>query len=266
VGDRTRCSTPAFVVACILVLVTVLTACADGDSSSARDGTATSKPSAREGVRAVALPSGADGSMVSVTDGDTVRVRLDGGGVERVRLIGIDTPELHDPRTVVECFGAEAAAETQRLLPAGTAVRLETDVEPRDRYGRLLAYVWRADDGFFVNEALVEGGWAVPYRYPPNVRYADRFSRLGREARQANRGLWGACGNADTPAATTTTVTPPADTGGGDGCDPNYAGACIPISATDLDCSDVQARNFRVVGTDIHHFDGDHDGIACEGA
>jgi len=241
----------------------MLTSCG-GDAPTAGRDTA-STVAASDGLRTAALPSGLDGSMVSVTDGDTVRVRLEGGGVERVRLIGIDTPELHDPRTVVECFAAEAAAETQRLLPAGAAVRLETDVEPRDRYGRLLAYVWRADDRLFVNETLVEGGWAVPYRYPPNVRYADRFTRLGREAREANRGLWGACGNADTPAATTTTVAPPVDTGGGgDGCDPNYAGACIPISATDLDCSDVQARNFRVVGTDIHHFDGDHDGIACE--
>jgi micrococcal nuclease len=213
-------------------------------------------------VRTPTLPSGVDGSIVSVTDGDTVRVRLD-RGIERVRLIGIDTPELHDPRTVVECFAEEAAAHTEGLLPVGTAVRLESDVEARDRYGRVLAYVWRVDDHLFVNEELVADGWAVPYRYPPNVRYADRFSRLGREAREANRGLWGACGGADTPASTTTTAAPPAG-GAGDGCDPNYAGACIPISATDLDCSDVQARNFRVVGTDIHHFDGDHDGIACE--
>jgi micrococcal nuclease len=114
-----------------------------------------------------------------------------------------------------------------------------------------------------VNEALVEGGWAVPYRYPPNVRYADRFSRLGREAREAGRGLWDACGDADTPAVTTTTV-PPGVPPPGDGCDPNYNGACVSISASDLDCSDVAARDFRVVGTDIHRFDGDHDGVACE--
>jgi micrococcal nuclease len=249
---------PASVAACALALGLALAACAGHADTTARS----ASESGRERVRTAALPSGLDGSMVSVTDGDTVRVRLDGGRVERVRLIGIDTPELHDPRTVVECFAAEASAQTQRLLPSGTAVRLETDVEPRDRYGRLLAYVWRADDRFFVNEALVEGGWAAPYRYPPNVRYADRFSRLGREAREANRGLWGECGDADTPAAPTTTVVPPGDAG--DGCDPNYAGACVPISDRDLDCADVPARGFRVVGADIHRFDGDHDGIACE--
>jgi micrococcal nuclease len=255
------------VVSCALALVLVLTACAGDGDTATREPAASASREQDDRVRAVTLPSGIDGSMVSVTDGDTVRVRLDGGQVERVRLIGIDTPELHDPRTVVECFAAEASAQTHRLLPTGTAVRLETDVEPRDRYGRLLAYVWRADDRLFVNDALVEGGWAVPYRYPPNVRYADRFSRLGREAREANRGLWGACGDADTPAATTTTVSPPGSAGGGgegDGCDPNYAGACVPISDRDLDCADVPARDFRVVGADIHRFDGDHDGVACE--
>jgi endonuclease YncB( thermonuclease family) len=135
-----------------------------------------------------------------VTDGDTIKVRVANGVVERVRLTGIDTPETKDPRTVVECFGREAAAETLTLLPVGTAVRLETDVELRDRYGRLLAYVWRLPDSLLVNEALVRDGWAAPYRYPPNVKYADELSRLGAEARAANRGLWGACGGTDEPA------------------------------------------------------------------
>jgi micrococcal nuclease len=240
-------------VACALLSAMFGTSCASDARTTTRR---SASVAAKAGERTASLPSGLDGSMVSVTDGDTVRVRLATGRAERVRLIGIDTPELHDPRAVVECFAREAAAHTALLLPAGAAVRLETDVEPRDRYGRLLAYVWRADDQVFVNEELVAGGWAVPFRYPPNVRYADRFSRLGREAREAGRGLWGACGGGDTPASTT-----PAS---GEGCDPNYAGVCVPVSATDLDCGDVQARNFRVVGTDIHRFDGDHDGIACE--
>jgi micrococcal nuclease len=244
-----------------LALTTVLSSCS-GDEPTARE-TAPPARAAEADGRPTALSSGLDGSMVSVTDGDTVRVRLGGGRVERVRLIGIDTPELHDPRRAVECFAAEASAQTQRLLPAGTAVRLESDVEPRDRFGRLLAYVWRVDDELFVNEALVEGGWAVPYRYPPNVRYADRFSRLGSDAREAGRGLWGAC-DPGTPAATTTTVPSPGVAPPGDDCDPNYDGACVPISASDLDCSDVPVRDFRVVGTDVHRFDGDHDGVACE--
>jgi micrococcal nuclease len=72
-------------------------------------------------------------------------------------------------------------------------VRLRFDVERRDRYGRLLAYVYRADDGTFVNAALVRDGYARPLTVPPNVRYADRFVQLAREARRAERGLWRAC-------------------------------------------------------------------------
>jgi micrococcal nuclease len=127
-------------------------------------------------------------------------VDLPSGENEPVRLIGIDTPETRDPRRGVECFGREATAQMAALLPVGTEVRLEYDVERRDRYDRVLAYVWRARDDVHVNEALVAGGWAVPFRVPPNVEYADHFSDLGRLAREQGLGLWGACGGPDTPA------------------------------------------------------------------
>jgi micrococcal nuclease len=215
------------------------------------------------------LPPGLDGVVTSVTDGDTIRVRVGEGADERVRLIGIDTPETRDPRTAVECFGREASAQTAVLLPVGTRVRLERDVEPRDRYGRVLAYVWRVDDVLHVNEALVSGGWAVPYRFPPNVKYADRFSALGADARRQGAGLWGVCGNADTPASAEPrrTGAPAAGAPAPDAsasCDGNYEDACVPVSSTDLDCADVGAHRFRVVGNDPHGFDGDGDGIACE--
>jgi micrococcal nuclease len=222
--------------------------------------TVTPAPSAR-------LPDGEDAVVVSVTDGDTIRVRVGGGASEPVRLTGIDTPETKDPRTVVECFGAQASAQTAALLPPGTAVRLERDVELRDRYDRRLAYVWRVRDGLFVNAALVRDGFAAPYRYPPDVKYADLFSTLGRQAREAGVGLWGACGGTDTPATPSTAVTTPPDatappsTGA---CDVHYTGACVPITSRDLDCADVGVHDFHVVGDDPHHFDGDHDGIACE--
>jgi micrococcal nuclease len=213
------------------------------------------------------IPDGEDAVVASVTDGDTIRVRVAGGPSEPVRLTGIDTPETKDPRTVVECFGAEAAAQTSALLPPGTAVRLERDVDLHDRYGRRLAYVWRTSDALFVNAALVRDGFAAPYRYPPNVKYADLFSALGRQAREAGVGLWGACGGPNTPASGSTVVTAPpsptspASTGA---CDPNYSGACVPITSQDLDCADIGVHDFRVVGDDPHHFDGNHDGIACQ--
>jgi micrococcal nuclease len=129
--------------------------------------------------------------VVRVVDGDTIRVAI-GGRQERVRLIGVDTPETVKPDTPVQCFGKKASAFTHRLLD-GRRVRLVQDVEPRDRYGRLLAYVYRAGDGLFVNAQLVRDGYARTMTIPPNVRFADRFRDLAAQARRAGRGLWSAC-------------------------------------------------------------------------
>jgi micrococcal nuclease len=130
--------------------------------------------------------------VVRVVDGDTIVVARDGGREERVRYIGVDTPETVKPRTPVQCFGKKASAFNHRLLN-GRRVRLVTDAEARDRYGRLLAYVFRADDDLFVNAELVRGGYATPLTIAPNVRYAARFRALAAEARRAGRGLWNAC-------------------------------------------------------------------------
>jgi micrococcal nuclease len=131
------------------------------------------------------------GRVVRVSDGDTIRVAV-GGREERVRYIGIDTPES-TPGAAGECFGGAAARANARLV-AGRRVRLVTDAEERDRYGRLLAYVYRAGDGRFVNAALVRAGFAVPLTVPPNVRHAERFRTLATAAREEGRGLWSACG------------------------------------------------------------------------
>jgi micrococcal nuclease len=134
-------------------------------------------------------------SVRRVVDGDTVEVRV-GGRDETVRLIGIDTPETVDRRSPVECFGEQASDRTKALLPAGTDVRLVADVEARDRYDRLLAYVYR-DDGTFVNLALVEDGYASVLTYPPNVAHVGEFTAAAARARDEGRGLWGACGGPD---------------------------------------------------------------------
>jgi micrococcal nuclease len=130
-------------------------------------------------------------------DGDTLHVRTSAGVTEKVRFIGVNTPEStikHQP------YGKEASNYTKRRLPVGTRVWLETDVGLRDRYGRLLAYVWLAPPvsgdpaevraKMFNAELLIEG-YAQLMTIPPDVKYADAFVPLQSEARDASRGLWG---------------------------------------------------------------------------
>ena len=126
--------------------------------------------------------------VARVVDGDTIV--LSGG--ERVRYIGIDTPESVKPGTPVQCYAKAASHANQRLV-AGQPVRLRFDAERRDRYGRLLAYVYRAGDGLFVNAELVRRGYARTLTIPPDVSHAGEFRRLARSARRAGRGLWSAC-------------------------------------------------------------------------
>ena len=129
--------------------------------------------------------------VVRVVDGDTIKVAID-GRTDRVRYIGVDTPETVKPGTPVQCFGHQASARNAALV-AGQEVRLVPDREARDRYGRLLAYVYRTSDDLFVNAALVRDGYARTLTIPPNERYAARFRQLQAEARAGRRGLWKAC-------------------------------------------------------------------------
>lgn len=131
-------------------------------------------------------------------DGDTIHVDI-GGADERIRLIGIDTPETHGRNGLVECFGKEAADHTAALIPVGTQVRLVRDAEARDRYGRLLAYVYRVKDNLFVNLTLAQDGYADVLTFPPNVAHTQDFVAAVRSARDANLGLWSKCGSADVP-------------------------------------------------------------------
>ena len=145
-------------------------------------------------------PAAGAATVVRVVDGDTVVVEV-GGAEEPVRLIGIDTPESVARDRPNECFGAEASARLGSLLPVGTAVRLTRDVEPRDVYDRLLAYVQRTSDGLFVNAAQVADGFAEAKDYPPNTTYRGDFERAERAAREAGLGLWSACGGPDVALA-----------------------------------------------------------------
>ncbi len=126
--------------------------------------------------------------VVPVIDGDTIQVCCVFGDRVKVRYIGVDTPETKHPTRGVEHYGKEAA-QANRNLVSGKTVRLEFDVERRDRYGRLLAYVY-LEDGTFVNAWLVEHGYAQVMTVPPNAKYQGLFLKLQREAREKGRGLW----------------------------------------------------------------------------
>src|SRR5262245_21742653 len=154
-----------------------------------------------------AQPASLEGAVVRVVDGDTIHVRL-ADRVEKVRYIGVNTPEVHHPRKGEEPGGREAA-EVNRGLAEDKRVRLELDVQSRDRYGRLLAYVWvavvaeraegiggaesqgdQSEKWIMINAELVRLGYAQVMTVPPNVRYQSLFLKLQRDAREAGRGLW----------------------------------------------------------------------------
>jgi micrococcal nuclease len=131
--------------------------------------------------------SGGAARVTRHTDGDTLWL----SGVGKVRLIGIDTPEVFGEP---ECYGRAASGFVRRVAPLGAAVRYRLGVEERDRYGRALAYVWLRD-GRFLNRLLLARGFAQTLTVPPNTQYADRFAAAAGRARRGWRGLWrrGAC-------------------------------------------------------------------------
>jgi len=130
--------------------------------------------------------------VILVIDGDTIEIE----GKVKVRYIGINTPELHDPRRPIECFGQAAADENKRLVE-GKEVYIQKDVSEADKYKRLLRYVWvpsiNSGQDLFVNDYLVRQGFAQVSTFPPDVKYQQQFLEAQTEAKENNRGLWKEC-------------------------------------------------------------------------
>ncbi len=140
-------------------------------------------------------PNDGTATITHVVDGDTIDIQI-GGRDERVRLIGIDTPETKKPNAPIECYGPEATAFTTSLLPVGSTVRIERDVVGRDDYGRLLGYVYILTDGStdtFVNLEIIRQGYATPLTIEPNSTFARAFAEAAGEAEAAGLGLWTTC-------------------------------------------------------------------------
>lgn len=129
--------------------------------------------------------------VLKVVDGDTFSI----AGGERVRMIGIDTPETVDPRRAVGCFGKEASNETKKLIE-GKNVFLSKDVSDKDSFGRLLRYVYLKNENnqlIFINEYLVRNGYARVATFPPDVKFQELFLQAEKEAREERVGLWEKC-------------------------------------------------------------------------
>lgn len=148
-----------------------------------------STPVVLEGIKAQTY------NVTRVIDGDTIEL----ASGEKVRYVGIDTPESVDPRKPVQCFGVEASKRNKELVE-GKEVRLEKDISDRDHYGRLLRFVYVGD--VFINLELVKEGYAHAYDYPPDISKSELFRAAEKEAREAGRGLWGMCsGETPTPSS-----------------------------------------------------------------
>ncbi len=145
--------------------------------------------------------------VIKVVDGDTIDVQV-GKKVERIRMIGMDTPETVDPRKAVQCFGKEASNKTKALL-LGKSVGLQNDPTQgeRDKYGRLLRYVILNGQNF--NKLMIGEGYAHEYTYDIPYKYQTVFKQAQQNSKKAQKGLWNpsTCNGSTTKAATTTLVT-----------------------------------------------------------
>lgn len=193
-------------------------------------------------------------AVLSVVDGDTIVVDMN-GTKETVRMIGVDTPETVHPSKPVQCFGAEASARTKGWL-TGRSVTLVEDVSQgkRDKYGRILAYVFR-DDNLFVNRELISEGFAFEYTYNLPYKYQTEFKAAETSAREGKKGLWAdeACAESFETRSGTATF--------------------VPQNPDDKDCSDfatqAAAQSYFEAGGgspsyNFDRLDSDHDGMACE--
>lgn len=199
-------------------------------------------------VSATSAPEGrftARGTVSSVTDGDTLVIVLAGGRRERVRLIGIDTPERGRCMAGRATGLARQLADDRRVVLKGDGTQ-----DTRDAYGRLLAYVW-LPGGKDLGFQLLARGLARVYVFERPFQRLGAYRRAEQMGRRRADGMWRVCA-----------APPPPPTRGN--CDPSYPTVCIPPPPPDLDCDEVPYSGFRVVGRDPHGFDGDGDGIGCE--
>lgn len=228
----------------------------------------TSSPLALPSTTTTVATDDGTATVASITDGDTFRVILSNGDNERVRLIGIDSPEQG------EHLYAEAKAFLASLFD-GNGVTLVADVSDTDTFGRLLRYAYVGD--LFVNLEMVKSGYAIAVEYPPDTAESDTLGAAAQVAEAGELGLWeptttSSSTTTTTTAPATTTSAPPATTAPPvSNCHSSYRGACLMISQGDYDCAGGSGNGPNyvqgpvvVVGYDEFGLDRDNDGIGCE--
>jgi micrococcal nuclease len=247
-----------------IALLLPILACAMPAAVSDTNNAPTLAPSAAPAlvvVGATPVPTGETASVINIIDGDTIDVRLN-GRTERVRYIGMDTPERGD-------FYYSEATEANQQLVEGQEVTLVKDVSETDLYGRLLRYVYLAD-GTFVNAELVRLGYAQVLTYPPDVRYSELFVQLQQGARMAGRGLW--ANPEDMPDLVMATAVPLATAPLPEPTYPLSNEAVCDCSGNRYNCGRFATHDEAQacydyclpIAGDVHDLDRDGDGFACE--
>ena len=193
------------------------------------------EPDAQTGIQQPDEEKVTQATVERVIDGDTVKVRLENGQTEDVRLLLVDTPETVNPEKPVQPYGPEASRFTKDALPAGSDVLIERDQSKTDRYGRLLAYVWA--DGKMINQELLRQGLArVAYIYEPDTRYVETFQEIEAEAKEKKIGVWETTGYATERGFDASVLTEK------------------PVKQTD-DCENIKG-NINRQGKKIYHVEG----------
>jgi micrococcal nuclease len=223
----------------------------------------TSAPKVAEAKKAAVAENRQEAKVVKVIDGDTLDVSLN-GKTERIRIIGIDTPETVDPRKPVQCFGQKASDMAKEQLSNQT-VQLESDPTQgeRDKYGRLLRYIWLDDGSSDFGAIMIQYGYAHEYTYNIPYKYQTKYKQLQKDAEAGKKGLWADDACAGTTSTTKSTTSTSQNTG-----------TTSTSSGGDKDCSDFSTQAeaqtyFNSKGgsatNNVDRLDGnDHDGKVCE--
>ncbi len=210
--------------------------------------------------------------VVKVVDGDTISVNIN-GSVDMLRLIGINTPETVDPRKLVECFGKEASDKAKQLL-SGKKIRIEKDISQgeRDKYGRLLSYIF-LENGFNFNKYMIEEGYAYEYTHNLPYKYQGEFKLAQKQAEIQKKGLWadGACNIQNTTTQDISTTERPQTTANNTILIPASSNYICSYNAYNCPRDFSTHREAQAVyeacggvNNDIHRLDTDKDGLACE--